>query len=265
MPEIALQILLRILVVLALVYVGLGLLLFFIQGKLLYYPEVSDPLVCQAFERSGVTKMTQGETLMYYKKNGEALVVFYHGNGGKACDRLFLAQFLDSQKISYLFVEYAGYGDGRRASQKLLEQNTRDADVFLKTLSFDALTFMGESLGTALAASHATLRPPDKIILVTPYIKISDVATAHFPYNLYPVSLLLKDNFDTEAIAQYKNELLIIHGREDEIIPLEQGARVYELAPSMKKKFVRIQAARHNDLYDFSEVWQELEIFLKSS
>src|SRR3989344_8170223 len=103
----------RVTRILILVYFGFGAYLFFNQRNVLYFPALGDPEACEAFAKTGAEKIVQNGTMLYYKKNGGTIVVFYHGNGGTACDRKFLADEFDRDSLSYLFVGYAGDADDR--------------------------------------------------------------------------------------------------------------------------------------------------------
>lgn len=244
-----------------LVYVGFGAYLYFNQRNLLYLPEVGDPKACASFKDTGAEKLELNGTALYHKQNGETLAVFYHGNGGTACDRKFLADFFTEHNISYLFVEYAGYGDSRSPTKTALEKNVRDAEEFIKKLSFSKLVIMGESLGGGLAAYHASLRAPDKVILISPYTSIADVAAAH--YRVYPARLMVKDNYRTDfGDKSFAAKLLVIHGREDEVIPFALGEEVFKKAPFRDKKSLFIDGAGHNDLFDHRSVFDGLAAFL---
>ncbi len=247
--------------ILLLAYIGFGAYLYFNQRKLLYFPEIGDPQACELFKDTGAEKSDYNGTTLYHKLNGKTLVVLYHGNGGTACDRKFLADFFNEQGISYLFVEYSGYGDSRLSTQTALEKNVRDAEEFLKNLSFTKLVIMGESLGSGLAAYHATLHAPDKMILVSSYTSIADVAAAH--YRVYPTRLMIKDNYQTDfGDKDFSGELLVIHGREDEIIPFSLGEKVFRSAPFAERESLFISDAGHNDLFDHQSVFDKLAVFL---
>jgi fermentation-respiration switch protein FrsA (DUF1100 family) len=43
--------------------------------------------------------------------------------------------------------------------------------------------------------------------------------------------------------------LLVIHGEEDQVIPLSNGQRLFELSPSEDKTFLPVPGAGHNDLF----------------
>jgi pimeloyl-ACP methyl ester carboxylesterase len=250
--------------ILLLVYIGFGAYLYFNQRNLLYYPGISDQRACAVFEKSGVERLTHGETVAFHKENGGTLVVLYHGNAGRACDRLFLSRFLDDLGVSYLFVEYAGFDDSRTPSKELLLGNVRDANAMLDRIPHQQLVLMGESLGTALAAYHATLRPPAKVVLLSPYTSIAEVASAHHPF--YPTRLLVKDDFETDfGEENLEGSLLVVHGRVDGIIPFRLGEEVFRTAPFAEKRAVFPDGAGHNDLLDAPDVIESIADFIGSS
>lgn len=250
--------------ILILVYFGFGTYLFFNQRNLLYYPALGDPEACEAFMRTGVEKIVQNKTTLYYKKNGETIVVFYHGNGGTVCDRKFLADAFNRNNFSYLFVEYAGYVDNRETTQENILEDVRNADDFLRTISYEKLAFVSESIGAGPLAYHTTLQSPEKIALIAPYTKISDIAKAHFPYSLYPTTFLVKDNFNTMPLEEFRGEVLVIHGMADEIIPFTLGKRLYESIPSVRKESLFISGATHNMVLDALGAMENLLQFLRS-
>lgn len=58
--------------------------------------------------------------------------------------------------------------------------------------------------------------------------------------------------------------LLVMHGEQDNIVPVAQGLRCYEGVSSMDKRFKRFPRANHNNLYRSQphEFTKELEHFM---
>ena len=240
--------------ILILVYLGFWAYLFFNQRNLLYFPALGDLEACEAFVKTGAEKIVQSGTTLYYKKNGGTIVVFYHGNGGTACDRKFLTDEFDRNNFSYLFVEYAGYADNRETTKENIFEDVLNADDFLRTLSYEKLAFVSESLGAGPLAYHTTLRTPDKIVLLSPYTRISAVAKRHFPFMLYPTALLVQDDFDTAALTMFHGSTLVIHGTEDAVIPFDLGQAVYDRIPAGQKQFIPIWGAGHDTTLDTATI-----------
>lgn len=242
--------------ILLLVYIGFGLVLFIFQKNYLYYPSNQDFNSCSGFKNSD--KLNLNGTRAYYKRSSDEIIIFYHGNAGSACDRAFLS-FEDH---SYIFVEYAGYSnDSRPPSKKLLMKDVENINDFIQKQNFKKVVIAGESLGASLALYHSSLTNEDKILLISPFYKISDVAKAHFP--LYPTSLLLFDQYDNSKWIGDIKSIKIIHGKNDDIIPISQAEILFDKINVKDKELVIIENAGHNDLYDNSQTYSAIINFLR--
>lgn len=242
-------------------YLGLGFYLYIFQTNYIYFPDDQDFASCRSFQDS--QKINVQGTRAYFRENSDKLIVFYHGNAGSACDRSFLKGLFEQQDYSYIFVEYSGYaGDSRKPKQELLMTDVRNINDFLATLKFSHSVIAGESIGAALAAYHSSLTKEDKLLLVSPFDKIVNVAWEHYPY--FPVSLLLREKYDTTEWVNDVKSVMIIHGAKDTIIPLELGQQLFEGIKTDDKVFVTIPDADHNDLYDFPQTYSSILDYLKN-
>jgi pimeloyl-ACP methyl ester carboxylesterase len=62
-----------------------------------------------------------------------------------------------------------------------------------------------------------------------------------------PAGLLVRDRFDTAAIAtEVRQPVLIVHGTADEVVPVEMGTRLAREFPRARLRL--ISGAHHNDL-----------------
>lgn len=50
----------------------------------------------------------------------------------------------------------------------------------------------------------------------------------------------------------YKGPLLIIHAEKDHIIPFTEGRILFEKCPSLKKEFLEIKGANHNNIFQYA-------------
>ena len=83
---------------------------------------------------------------------------------------------------------------------------------------------------------------------------------------LLPLHLLVGSRFNSlSRIGNVHCPLLVIHGENDEIIPLEQGRELFAAANS-PKRFLSLPTTGHNDSFSGSgaELWQSLDNFLAS-
>ncbi|TLM65588.1 MAG: alpha/beta hydrolase, partial [Deltaproteobacteria bacterium] len=67
-------------------------------------------------------------------------------------------------------------------------------------------------------------------------------------YPWLPVGLLLRNHFDSAAALQnYRGPVLVVTAGSDEIIPADEGRRLYQALPTLHKQLREIPGAAHND------------------
>ncbi|MGR3635470.1 MAG: alpha/beta hydrolase [Shimia sp.] len=60
----------------------------------------------------------------------------------------------------------------------------------------------------------------------------------------------LQNKWDSLAAAPYITQpMLIIHGTDDTLIPIEMGRQIYAAAPSKTKQFLSVAGAGHTGLW----------------
>ena len=179
-------------------------------------------------------------------------LLWFHGNAGNISHRLENLRLLhDKVNINVLIFDYRGYG---RSEGKVSEEGTyRDGEAALRYLRTrenvdpKRIVFFGRSLGAAVAAELATREECLVLILETPFVSIREMARAALPF--IPIGSLLRTRYDVaEKIKKVKAPILVLHGDKDEVVPFEQGKRVFETAPQ-PKEFYAIRGAHHNDTY----------------
>lgn len=164
---------------------------------------------------------SEGETLRVLTRPGdstEALIVF----GGNADDvSNYLGSFAAAvPKQNLYLVNYRGYsGSTGTPSEAAL---FADAVVVYDHIhaKFPKVSVVGRSLGSGVAIYLASVRKVDKLILITPYDSIENVAKIHFPF--FPIGCLLKDKFDSVSrVKEVSAKTLILIAEHDRIIPRE--------------------------------------------
>jgi pimeloyl-ACP methyl ester carboxylesterase len=77
---------------------------------------------------------------------------------------------------------------------------------------------VGRSLGSGVALQLASRRPVNRLVLVTPFDSIADLAAQQFP--VFPVRWLLRDKFESWRYAQQiRTPTLVLAAGRDEVIP----------------------------------------------
>ena len=104
----------------------------------------------------------------------------------------------------------------------------------------------GKSLGSGVAVALASKHPVGRLILEAPFTSAAEVAQLSYP--LIPVSLLMKDQFRSDArIGAITVPTLVLHGELDRVVPIAFGERLYS-AIRAPKRFVRFADREHEGL-----------------
>lgn len=239
-----------------LIYYGLMGFMYLYQRKMMYFPDTArlSPSAVGAQERVDViTVKTQDELELqgwYFAPSDQSkpVILWFHGNGSSHGHRSYrLEGYLDAG-YGVLLAGYRGYGGnpGSPSEQGLY----KDARAYVKWLQDrdKDIVLYGESLGTGVATHIATEFDVRALILEAPYSSTAEVAKE--TYFWLPVGFIMKDKFESlNEIADIDAPLLIIHGSEDEVIPIHFGERLFDFAVE-PKTFVKIEGAAHYNLYE---------------
>ena len=238
----------------ACVYGVIAFLAFFGQRGLLY------PVPSNAVEplAAGATlvKITGDNGAVVYALHapappGASTVVHFHGNGEDLAGQALLVSGLRRAGLGVYAVEYPGYGLAR--GQPIDETSIyAAAEASLRFLieggvPRESIVLQGQSLGTGVAIEMARRGHGARLILISPYTSVVDMAALLIPF--LPVRYLVRDRFENEQkVAALALPALVIHGTNDEVVPHRMGRRIAELLGDAE--FVSIPGARHNDLFD---------------
>lgn len=245
--------------ILACAYLAICSFLYLRQRALLYYP--TPPV--QADARA--IKLVSDDAMLRLWQVGpddrEAPAVIYFGGNGEqvAANLPALPRTLPGQSIYLL--NYRGYGgsSGSPSEPALLADALNVYDYVHERHA--QVSLVGRSLGSGVAMHVATRRNPARMVLVTPYDSIVRVAQGYYPY--IPVSVLLKDRFDSVSRApQVAAPTLVLVAGEDEVIPRERSEALIEKLPPGLVRVQEFPKAGHNDISELPEYWQALGRFL---
>lgn len=202
-----------------------------IERKLLFYP-THHP------HANSLTPWVRNGRVIGYARLVEApgnVWLMLHGNAGQASDRLYAIPSFSPGDSVYI-LEYPGYGDRQGTpSKKAFDRAAREAYELLREIHPNVpVCVAAESLGSGPASSLSSLaRPPDKLVLIVPFDKLSLVAEDHFPSFL--IHLLLANNWDNvEALSNYKGPVEIIGAESDTVIPVKHAKALAAGVPGSK-------------------------------
>jgi fermentation-respiration switch protein FrsA (DUF1100 family) len=212
-----------------------------IERELLFHPTHRP-------HNNSLTPWTKNGEIIGYSRKIESpknIWLMLHGNAGQASDRLYAVPSFSTED-SVCILEYPGYGNREGVpSKEAFNRAAKEAYLFLReTYPHIPVCVAGESIGTGPASSLSSLsQPPDKLVLIVPFDKLSLVAKDHFPSFL--VDLMLKDNWDNvEALSNYKGPVDIFGAEADTIIPVGHAKALAAAIPRAKMEIVD---GGHND------------------
>ncbi len=238
-------------------YCALCLYLFLMQDRLIFYPNMpSRELTARptdiGLEYNSVTIDTADRIALHGwfvpASEEKGVILFFHGNAGNISHRLDSLQIFHRLGLSTLIIDYRGYG---RSTGKITEQGSYlDAEAAWKYLTeirnipSSKIIVFGRSLGAAIAAYSAAANLPGGLILESAFTSVPDMAAKLYP--IFPVRLLSRYNYNTKNfLLSVKCPVLIIHSPTDEIIPYENGTKLYGAA-KQPKSFLEIYGG-HNE------------------
>lgn len=225
-------------------YLGLLLLLWWGQSHLVFHPAVPDREIRStpadadlAFEPLRI-RTGDGETLAAWfvpgPRTDSPTVLFLHGNAGNIGHRIETLEMLHAAGAATLIVDYRGFGE---SSGNPTEEGTyRDARaawewlVHERALDPSRIVVFGRSLGSAVAAHLAAEVRPAGLILEAAFTSIAKLGAHHYPWA--PVRWLSRFRYDTaEYLRNVECPTLIVHARNDEIVPFEHAERLAAIRP----------------------------------
>jgi uncharacterized protein len=111
----------------------------------------------------------------------------------------------------------------------------------------ERVVIFGHSLGSAVAVELASRVPAAGLILDGALTSVVERAQELFPYA--PVRWIAASRYPSiERIGRLTLPKLFLHARDDEVIPLAHGRRLFEAA-APPKRFVELRGT-HGDAFD---------------
>ncbi|MBI2421225.1 MAG: alpha/beta fold hydrolase [Candidatus Hydrogenedentes bacterium] len=186
-------------------------------------------------------------------------VLFSHGNAGNLAGRVESIGLLRRMGFSVLAYDYGGYGHstGRPSELRCYEDIRAMWDHLTreKGIAPGQIILFGRSLGAGVTCQLATEVRPAATVLESAFLSTTDVARGIFPMNWYPLEWLVRHRFaNKRKVVSIHGPVLIVHSREDEVIPYRHGERLFQLAKP-PKMFLEIQGGHNQGFVESMEVY----------
>jgi hypothetical protein len=190
------------------------------------------------------------------------VLLFSHGNAEDIGQNKDFFELANQHGFGVFAYDYRGYGlsDGKPGEKKSYQDITAAYQYLTETLHVppQRIIILGRSVGSGPSVWLATQKPAAGLILESPFASAFRVV---IKYNILPF-----DPYDNlSRIKNVKCPVLIIQGRDDEVVGFWHGPVLYEAANEPKMNYWVENAGHNNLLWIAGETyWKTLEQFKES-
>lgn len=264
------HVVIRILIYILVGYLGLCLMVFFMQRGMLYLP--SKTSLSLDLRRQGLAAWPQQADCLGFiggadHEGARGTVLVFHGNAGSAIDRDYYVDALGDLGFRVILAEYPGYGARSGKPNQTRLANQAQQMVHLAHEQFGGPLFLwGESLGAGVVAAAAGQDSTniDGLILLTPWYALTDLAQSI--YWFLPARWLLLDRYESgKYLRTYAGPVAVLLAERDDIVPTRQGQKLYDSLATNKRRWV-FEGAGHNTWPSYREAvwWREVMDFVSA-
>jgi fermentation-respiration switch protein FrsA (DUF1100 family) len=254
-----------LLVAFAAVEIGVPVLLACFRNRLLFFPSDSPRPEAAVWRKDVPGRLVRvvrpdGRSLAAYDvaprnlPEGAPVVLFLHGNAGNIAMRASLAsEFAETAGVRVLMPDYSGYGgnDGSPSEDEINVDSLAAFDHLVADgVPARRIVVFGESIGGAPAIYVATQRPVAGLATQSTFSSLPSMALRL--YGWMPLGAVFVGGAfpSADRLAHLDVPMLIVHGRNDRIVPFDEGERLHAAQP--KAEFLPVDGADHNDLFDIA-------------
>jgi abhydrolase domain-containing protein 17 len=250
-----------ILITALLLYVAFAVFAYFVSDRMIFLP----PQASYGARQLPIVMVPTGDgaavgTLHLPNPRAALTLLYSHGN---AEDLGQLAPWLEQYRaagFSVLAFDYRGYGASTGGPPSAAGA-VRDMEAVYRyavgTLGIQAgsIVLFGRSVGSGPATDLAARLPVGGLVIESGFVSAFRVLTrvALLPFDKFP---------NLRTVRSVRCPVLVIHGTEDEVIPVSHGRRLFDAA-NEPKQALWIEGAHHNDVVPTggSRYWSALGEF----
>lgn len=199
-------------------YIVLCIALYFVQRSFMYFPTKSG----EYSERSSIVLEVADASLRVSVRPKEGpLALIYFGGNAEDVSQSLIDYSTNFPEHAIYMLHYRGYsGSTGYPTEQALHADAQNLfDMVSERHSQIAL--IGRSLGSGIAVRLAANNPVERLVLITPYDSMMNVAREKLPW--LPVTLLMVDRFESWRIApEVKVPTLILAAADDVTVPMSR-------------------------------------------
>lgn len=205
------------------------------QRRLIYFPAMTqadaDIPATLVLERPGGIQLRG-----WADRPGEPRALIYFGGNAESLQHVRGQLAACCPDWSAYFLPYRGYAgsDGEPAQAVILPDALALYDEVSARHPGQPIAVIGRSLGSDVAAWVASQRPVTRLVLITPFDSLGEVAKVHYPW--LPVKWLLREHYDSAGWLQGRAEpTLVLRATDDHLVPAgNTDALVAALSPGTR-------------------------------
>jgi fermentation-respiration switch protein FrsA (DUF1100 family) len=230
-----------------LVYLGLFLFAYFYADKIIFQPPPSSYR-----DSNQIIKLVTGNgekiSAIYLPNNAGVryTILYSHGNAEDIGQLVPMLEEIRDMGFAVFAYDYRGYGTSSGTPSE--EHVYLDADAAYNYLINDLhipaarIIAMGRSLGGAVAIDLAHKRQLGGLIVESSFVTAFRLMTR--------VPLFPFDKFtNLSKLKQVHCPVLVVHGKDDEVVPFWHGERLFQQANEPKRSYW-VDGAGHNNLFE---------------
>lgn len=212
------------------------------------------------------------EYFKYIPEKFDKTIYFFIGNESRQTSYVeYLIQLAIKSKSIVYALNYRGYGysNGIPSFRTQFDDNQKYFNNLENKNTTGHTIIIGYSLGSGFAMDLAASNPCDKLVLLAPFSDTKDMLKHYKKLFLSGIKAPLRPFISLTAadyllnisninkVELYKNDLLIMHARDDEELPYKMGVKVFENSVSANKRFVTLKKGGHSAPFE-PENWNRM-------
>ena len=250
-----------------LIYLGLGGLALLSQKSLTYHPQPARPedeVFLESYPWLHKVQFHAADGIELHAvwtppAEGQAVLLFSHGNAGNLLARIPLVERLHQQGLGVFLYDYRGFGRSQGSpDEKGLYQDSEAAWEWITAgggIQPERIISYGRSLGAAVALHLALSRPVGGVILEVPFTSVRDMARMVLPF--FPLGPFLRESYDNLlGVQSLERPLLIMVAEDDRVVAPWMGKALFEAA-NEPKQLLTVPEAGHEDIPWTGRLYEE--------
>ena len=265
------KIIFRWLKIIIIIYCSIGITLYYLQDCILFLPKAVPQNYQYQFRSAFVEnnirydEQTNFNIIQFPAKDdtiAKGIVLYFHGNKENVNHYADYAENFTKYNYEVWMPDYPGYGKstGILTERIMYEEALQVYQLARVKYKPEQIIIYGKSLGTGIAAQLASIRDCKRLILETPYSRITEIFKQYawmFPINRMIHYKIPTDDYLQKVVAP----ISIFHGTNDATIHYSNSSKLKKIL-KVKDEFITIEKGEHNNLTDFILFQRKLDSLL---